>query len=209
MVNWRAALERAEIPEDIAIIDKHRRLVKRAFKDSGVPKKLVSGIETRALRSGRRQTGEFQTNREPRWKLDPKNPQFGTERDCKVIQLRLYGMLLAFDNPPALDLEVRKLLERHYIGEALESGTYKDSLLLERMDYRNFVAEIENPKHGFSNFHIGHEDPTIHPKHIPANITWRSSRSNLIQGDMTLREARIYIIRLIGRYFELGELEID
>jgi hypothetical protein len=57
-------------------------------------------------------------------------------------------------------------------------------------------------------YHIGHQDPTLHPRHVPANVAWRTSRSNLIQGNMTLRQARIYLLKLIGRYFELGELDI-
>lgn len=63
--------------------------------------------------------------------------------------------------------------------------------------------------HGHSSFHIGHEDPTRKPKHTPDNIGWRTFRSNLIQGNMTLRQARIYFVKLIGRYFELGEITIE
>ena len=209
MIDWGAAFELAEVPGELAVINEHRRIVKRALRVAGVPDKLVTSIETRALRSARRQTGAFQSNRQSRWQLQPEDPQYGTEIDCKVILLRLFGMMLAFDDPPEVDPVVRSLLERCYMGRTLEGASYRDDLLLERMDYGHFVDEAENPRHGVSNFHIGHIDPTIHPKHIPENITWRSHRSNLIQGDMTLRMARIYIIRLIARYFELGEVEIE
>ncbi len=209
MADWGQSFGRAEVPEDLATIKNDLRTVKKALRDAGVPNKLVQSIETRALRSARRQTGIHQTNRQSRWRLAPGNPQYGTEADCKIILLRLIGMMLAFDNPPKIDTSVRELLERCYIGQEIISASYRDDLLLERMDYRRLVNEAENPKHGKSNFHIGHIDPTIHPRHIPANITWRSQRSNLIQGDMTLRMARIYIIKLIARYFELGELEIE
>lgn len=74
--------------------------------------------------------------------------------------------------------------------------------------FKRYSAEADNPTHGYSEFHIGHLNPTIIPKHVPENIAWRTLRSNLIQGNMSLREARIYIIKLIARYFELGEIEI-
>ena len=43
---------------------------------------------------------------------------------------------------------------------------------------------------------------------MPENISWRTMRSNLIQGDMTLRESRTKFVELIGRYFDLGEVTI-
>ena len=81
-------------------------------------------------------------------------------------------------------------------------------MLLERFNFQDLIAEGLNPVHGYSSFHIGHEDPSIQPKHKPTNISWRTARSNLIQGNMTLRESRIYFIKLIGRYLELGELDV-
>lgn len=118
------------------------------------------------------------------------------------------GFLLAFSNPPPVDAPTIKLLAERYLGAEPVAGTYRDSLLLEPLDFEQFAKEAADPTHGVSNFHLGHEDPTIQPKHVPQNVAWRTHRSNLIQGNMTLREARIYIIKLIARYFELGELEI-
>ena len=80
--------------------------------------------------------------------------------------------------------------------------------MLETFDFGDLAREGLEPVHGHSSFHMGHEDPTQAPKHTPSNINWRTMRSNLIQGNMTLREARIYFVKLIARYFELGELEI-
>jgi len=118
-------------------------------------------------------------------------------------------MMLQFEGAPVVAPDAQKLLETRYLGSPIAPGIYRDSLLLEKMDYGRVVAESQNPTHGTSDFHLGHEDPTLIPKHTPGNIAWRSHRSNLIQGSMTLREARIYILKLIGRYFELGELDLD
>lgn len=175
--------------------------------DVGVPLPLLNGIRTRAQLSGRRQTGEFASNRNRRWMLNPADPQYGTEEDCKVIHLRLLGMMCEFVSAPVPDEETRNILAK-YIGHRPVPGTYRDALTLEKLDYEAFATEALTPQHGQSDFHIGHEDPTASPKHVPGNVSWRGKRSNLIQGDMTLREARTKLVELIGRYFDLGEVTI-
>jgi hypothetical protein len=199
---------------DINQLSEDIKKLKRILKQYGFPKKLISAIETRALRSGRRQTGVFKSNRQSRWTLihdHPEHgtdPQYGSEEDCKTIFLILLLSTLEFKNAPHINEQVVKELSVRYLGKQIEPNTYKDSLLLEFLDFQALRAEAEDPTHGRSEFHIGHENPQRVPKHVPENVAWRTLRSNLIQGDMTLREARIYIIKLIARYFELGEIDI-
>jgi hypothetical protein len=188
--------------------------LKRILRQHNFPQNLISAIETRALRSGRRQTGVFQSNRHSRWTLihdDPvhgTDPQYGSERDCKIILLILLLTTLEFSHAPHIQDPVIPELSQRYLGRNIVRESFKDSLLLESLDFQALTDEANDPTHGHSQFHIGHLDPKAVPKHAPANIAWRTLRSNLIQGDMTLRQARIYIIKLIGRYFELGELQI-
>lgn len=191
-----------------------RRLRKLLRRQVDFPSKLISAIETRALRSGRRQTGVFKSNRTSRWALihdhpvHGTDPQYGSEKDCKRILVQLLLTTLEFRNAPQIDDPLLAELSARYLGRELRPNSYRDSLLLEFLDFQVFRAEAESPTHGHSEFHIGHQDPTRAPKHVPENVAWRTLRSNLIQGDMTLREARIYIIKLIARYFELGEVDI-
>jgi len=191
------------------------RNLKRVLVSSRFPRNLIGAIETRALRSGRRQTGVFKSNRSSRWQLINEHPdhgtdpQYGTEEDCKTILITLLLTTLEFKNAPVIDNPVLNVLCNKYLGRQLIRESYRDSLLLEYLDFNMLTEEAANPIHGKSSFHIGHQDPNMVPKHSPSNIAWRTLRSNLIQGDMTLREARIYIIKLIARYFELGELNID
>lgn len=204
-------------------VEKHAVAMGAALRAAGVPAKIVGAIRTKALLTGRKVTGAFATNRDPRWSLDPAHPQYGTEADCKIIFVKLAAQIFCFDNAPpmptalsrvpadvkALAPTLQSICETQYLEHSIASGSYRDSLLLERFDFNDLVAEGLNPVHGHSSFHIGHEDPTLKPKHTPENIGWRTFRSNLIQGNMTLRQARIYFIKLIGRYFELGEIHID
>lgn len=189
-------------------IESELRAVKRGLRNAGVPTNLLQGVSTRALRSARRQTGEFRSNRESRWRLDPRDPQYGTEIDCKLIELRLLGMICEFLNAPIPDQATLEILTKH-LGHEPVPGQYRDALTKERLDYTTYFTESSSPVHGSSKFHIGHDDPTISPRHIPNNVSWRTHRSNLIQGNMTLREARTKLVELIGRYFELGEVTIN
>jgi len=191
----------------MAQVEAHTIGVRNALRIAGVPQKVLAAIQTRAYRTGRKVTGEHATNRDPRWKLKTTHPQYGTEHDCKVIFVKLCAQIFCFDNAPDLDGALRNDLQQ-YLDEPIVTNTYRDKLLLERFDFKDLVTEGLSPVHGHSSFHLGHEDPTLKPKHTPDNIGWRTHRSNLIQGDMTLREARIYFLKLIGRYFELGEIDI-
>jgi hypothetical protein len=183
------------------------KAAKVALRLAGVPARLIGSIETKALRTARKQTGEHATNRQSRWTVYPVNPQYASERDSRIIFIVLCAMLFEFENAPEISDEARLLFER-YLEKQIARGTYRDALLLERLDYHTLRDNALAPQHGYGVYHIGHQDPTLHPRHVPRNVAWRTSRSNLIQGNMTLRQSRIYLLKLIGRYFELGELDI-
>ena len=181
--------------------------LKKALRKAGIHKKLIGAVETRALKSGRRKTGEFPSNRDPRWSLKPGDPQIGTELDCRLIYLKLWGMILSFANAPEIPPDAKATLEA-YLGTPVVPGTYRDPLTLELLDFWAFAAEAEAPKAGRSAFHLGHTDPTAIPRHTPDNVAWQSHRSNLIQGDLTIPQARTRIVEIIARYFDLGEVTI-
>jgi hypothetical protein len=192
----------------IPVVDADRVQLKAALRAAGISANVLQAIETRALRTGRKLTGPHATNRDSRWSRTEDHPQYGTELDCKIIAVKLFALIFCFDNAPPLEQALRARLEHEYLGHAIAPGIHRDSLLLEHFDFHDLAQEGLEPVHGHSSFHMGHEDPTLTPKHKPENITWRTMRSNLIQGSMTLREARIYFVKLIARYFELGELHV-
>jgi hypothetical protein len=171
--------------------------------------------------AGSRVTGAHATNRDQRWTLNPNHPQYGTERDCKIIFVKLAAQIFCFDNAPPIPTTINRVpreikalgpllpqIAKKYLGCKARPCTYRDTLLLERFNFNDLVAEGLNSVHGHSSFHLGHEDPSRKPKHTPDNIAWRTFRSNLIQGNMTLPQSRIYFVKLIARYFELGEIHI-
>jgi hypothetical protein len=191
----------------IAALDADIKAAKKGLREAGVPNKLIDAVATRALKSGRRQTGQFRSNRRSRWTLQQLDPQYGTESDCKKILLRLYATLLEYEGAPTVDPAVQQTLEKQ-LGRDLEPNTLRDELTLEKLSYPLVVAEALDPTPGVSAVHIGHRDPTLKPRHVPDNVEWRTERSNLIQGNLTLREARTRLVELVARYFELGEVTI-
>jgi len=177
-------------------LDDEIKSVRSGLRKAGVPSRLISSISTRATRSGRRQAGQFRSNREPRWKLSPNDPQYGTEDDCKVIELQLLGMMCEFVNAPDIDEQTRNVLAA-YIGHPPVPGTYRDALTNERLDYNDFLDATLNLGSGRPKFYVGYDDPSKQPKHTPDNVSWRSGRSNAFQGDMTLSEARTQLIEAV------------
>jgi len=206
----------------LAEVEEHSIAMGAALRAAGLHSKTVSSIRTKALKTGRKVTGLYATNRDPRWELDPGHPQYGTEIDCKIIFVKLCAQIFCFDNAPAIPHELtrvaqhikelgpnlKQICEEQYLGHEIIAGTFRDSLLLERFDFEDLRQEGLTPVHGHSSFHLGHENPSLTPRHRPDNIAWRTFRSNLIQGNMTLRQSRIYFVKLIGRYFDLGEIHI-
>jgi hypothetical protein len=192
---------------DLDQVRRDFKAAKAAARAAGMPPKLVNSIETKALRTARKTTGVHATNRQSRWIVDTANPQYATEYDSRIIFIILCAMIFEFENAPALPAADQALFES-YLGKNIVASTYQDALLLEKLDYIKLRDAALAPQHGYGIYHIGHQDPTLTPRHKPSNIAWRTSRSNLIQGNMTLRQSRIYLLKLIGRYFELGELDI-
>jgi hypothetical protein len=172
--------------DNLSILNKGIKIVKGSVD---MPKQIFSKIETKAFRSGRRQTGKFKSNRDSRWTLDPQDPQFGTKLECKLIFLKLIGQLLQFKNAPIANSQTIELLET-LLKQIIVPGTYLDPLTFEVLDYEEMLEESFNPRHGYSNFHIGHKNPLLCPKHTAQNISWQKHRSNLVQGDRTIEAAR-------------------
>lgn len=118
------------------------RELKKILRENGFPSNLISPIETRALRSGRRQTGIFRSNRQSRWTLihddaaQGTDPQYGTEEDCKTILIILLLTTLEFKNAPEIhDPKIVELSGR-YLNRPLKQGSFRDALLLEFLDFQ-------------------------------------------------------------------------
>src|SRR4051794_30167390 len=116
-------------PTTLIEVDAHLSALKKALTQAGVPTKLLQSVQTRAYLSGRRQTGEFQSNRQSRWTLNPNDPQYGTQLDCRIILIKLLGAMVEFKNGPVLPTDIISMLEHNYFFTKLQRGSYRDALL--------------------------------------------------------------------------------
>jgi hypothetical protein len=117
---------------------------KAALRAAGMPPKLVSSVETKPLRTGRKQTGEHATNRQSRWAVNSANPQYATEHDCRVIFIVLCAMIFEFENAPDLPPAAQLLFES-YLRKEIRPGSFQDALLLEKLDYNKMRDDALAP----------------------------------------------------------------
>src|SRR6516165_7617761 len=94
------------------------KAAKAALRAAGIPANLISSIETKALRTGRKVTGEHATNRQSRWAVNLANPQYASEHNARIIFILLCAMIFEFENAPALPDEARTLFET-YLGKTI------------------------------------------------------------------------------------------
>jgi hypothetical protein len=163
------------------------------LKAAGVSPKLLSSIGRKCLLTPRRQTGrpDRRTNREQRWKLAVDHPDYCSEENAHLVELRLLLDMLNMRNAPDIDRSFVNELSAKYLTSLPVQPT-KDPLTNEVLDYTELVADIvDKPKHGYSKFHIGHQEPKLSPKHLPGNVRWQLKASNDFQGSMNIRVARI------------------
>ena len=146
----------------------YRRCSAAALRGAGVHSNVVSAIRTKALLTAKKIGGAHATNREKRWLVSPDHPQYGTELGCHIIFVKLAAQIFCFDNAPpipttlsrvpasvkALGPGLKDLLEHSYAGHEIRPDTFRNSLLLERFDFNDLVAE--GLKSGARSFELSH-----------------------------------------------------
>ena len=164
------------------------------LRKAGVPSKLLASIHRKCLRTPRRQTGrpDRRTNREPRWALSPDHPDYASDSNARLVYLKLLLDMLGMQNAPLIDQALATELRGRYLAETTNDTLGVDPLTDEPLNYLDLIEDVVGrPKHGYSKFHIGHQDPKLQPKHVPSNIRWQLKASNDFQGTMDIRVARI------------------
>ena len=170
-----------------------RRLVV-ALRAAQVPPVLIESIRRKCLLTPRRQTGRVdrRTNREPRWNVAEDHPDYSTEMGARLVFLRLLLDLLRMSDAPRTDRGLVDELSIRLLGSPLSDDPLRDPVTDEVLSYSELIRDVvEKPKHGYSKFHIGHQDPQSHPKHDPENVRWQLKSSNDFQGTMDVRVARL------------------
>ena len=167
---------------------------------------LKDKIKVKTYLTDRVQTGEHKTNREKRWEAHPESVHFALRRTCLEIEHKLIAQLCHFEGFPS---HLFSLLETERVVTK-ESEVYKCPVTLEPLSFVEFEKQVKNPVHGKSNFQVGHlnplklvtDDPTT--GHTAENTSWFSADGNRIQGNLSLKEARELLGKILRNYQHTG-----
>lgn len=147
-------------------------------------------------RTPRRQTGPYQTNRESRWKLDPKHPDYTAAGEIPRIEAKLFAMALEFEGGAKAPDEVWAAAAK-ILGRTPKPGSYRCPISGRRLSFREMLHEAKNPKPGRSAFHVGHVRPRARQgSNTAGNTYWTSDLGNRIQGDKSWAETVKIIIEM-------------
>jgi len=149
-------------------------------------KNIVTKIQVKAYLTDRRQTGDYQTNREIRWEGHPDSPQFATRGDCIEIEAKLLAQIATFTGAPEIPEELESVVEQ-VLGEAFVKDSFRCPISGKEILYQEFFERIANPVHGRSGYQVGHLDPIASTgKHESSNTSWITDLGNRVQGESSL-----------------------
>ena len=170
-------------------------------------KNIVTKIQVKAYLTDRRQTGDYQTNREIRWEGHPDSPQFATRRDCIDIEAKLLAQIATFTDAPEIPDELASIIERA-LGEQFVKDSFRCPISGKEILYQEFFERIANPVHGRSGYQVGHLDPIAGTgKHEASNTSWITDLGNRVQGESSLDDITGEIFYMAA--FHKERLDID
>lgn len=149
---------------------------------------IITKIQVKSYLTDRRQTGDYQTNREIRWETNAGSPQFATKTDCVGIELKLLAQISTFVGAPELPKELVSTIEKA-LGQKFEKDSFKCPISGKPIFYNEFFEKISSPIHGRSGYQVGHLNPlAVSGSHTSLNTSWITDLGNRVQGDSSLEE---------------------
>jgi hypothetical protein len=170
-------------------------------------KVLDEKVTVKTYLTDRARTGNYKTNREKRWETRPHSVQFSTRTDCLEIEYKLVTQLCAFKDFPASSYAM--LREQNVVP--VELPMYRCPVTLEPLSFLLFRAALLNPRHGKSDFQVGHLNPLKLDEpgndtagHRADNVSWITADGNRIQGSLSLNNVRELLRKIATNYEQLG-----
>jgi len=160
-------------------------------------KNIITKIQVKAYLTDRRQTGDYQTNREIRWEGNLSSPQFATRTDCINIEAKLLAQIATFTRAPEVPKDLVDVLEKA-LGEPFKKDSFRCPISGKEILYQEFFEKVANPVHGRSGYQVGHLDPIAGTgKHQASNTSWITDLGNRVQGESSLND-------IIGEIFYMA-----
>ncbi|MDD5710884.1 MAG: hypothetical protein PHV43_02165 [Candidatus Colwellbacteria bacterium] len=149
---------------------------------------IITKIQVKSFLTDRRQTGDYQTNREIRWETNPDSPQFATKTDCVGIELKLLAQISTFVGAPDLSENLVPIVEKA-LGQKFKKDSFKCPISGKPVFYNEFFEKVSSPVHGRSGYQVGHLNPlAVSGSHTAPNTSWITDLGNRVQGDSSLEE---------------------
>ncbi len=149
---------------------------------------IITKIQVKAYLTDRRQTGDYQTNREVRWEGHPNSPQYASRTDCMLIEAKLLAQIFLFVGAPDLEETSISVIEKALVSKFKKDG-FRCPISGKPIFYNEFLEKVTSPTHGRSGFQVGHLNPLASTgKHIASNTSWITDLGNRVQGESSLEE---------------------
>jgi hypothetical protein len=168
---------------------------------------LSDKIKVKTYLTDRVLTGGHKTNREKRWETHPKSVHFAERRTCMAVEYALVTQICAFEGFPAT--AVQQLQQAKILPFPLSTALCP--ITGDALSYDAFRNELLSPKHGKSDFQVGHLNPlklevasSSAAGHSASNISWISADGNRMQGSLSLSDVRSLIKRIAENYERHG-----
>ncbi|HEY4483006.1 MAG: hypothetical protein A3B10_04695 [Candidatus Doudnabacteria bacterium RIFCSPLOWO2_01_FULL_44_21] len=149
---------------------------------------IVTKIQVKSYLTDRRQTGDYQTNREIRWETHPKSPQYASRGDCMLIEAKLLAQISIFVGAPDLPVDLIEVVEE-VLGSKFVKDSFKCPISGKPIFFNEFYEKVASPVHGRSGFQVGHLNPLASTgRHIASNTSWITDLGNRVQGESSLEQ---------------------
>lgn len=153
-------------------------------------------LEVKVFKTDRALTGKDKTNRAKRWEVLYGDFQHATLQDCWSAERKLTADLAGFAGFPE---EIKGSFQAAKLVDE-ERETTCCPVTLEPLNFRQLSVAMLDPKHGISDYQVGH----LHPlkrggKHDGANVCWQSANGNRIQGDLSIEETEALLQAIAAR----------
>jgi len=153
-------------------------------------------VEVKVFKTDRALTGKDKTNRAKRWEVLAGDFQHATLEQCWSAERKLTHDLVCFEGFPS-DLRTpfvdAKLVE-------IDAPPTRCPVTLETLSFRHLAKSVLDPKHGVSQYQVGHSYPLKRGgKHDGRNVCWQSANGNRIQGDLSVEETNTLLNKIAAR----------
>jgi hypothetical protein len=165
------------------------------FRDAG--RRSAPWKPTSSRVPGRPQDGS-DGNRINRWMLPQVHKFYASEIDATLVEVKYFLQAMSMEGAPAPWLmDVSKIFFKWLVSHEVKGGSYKDPVQLTPICFRKVIAEPRIIQSGH-----------LHPldrggKHIPENTFLMLSRSNQLQGNLTLDELLSLMSEIVTRHGRL------